>query len=124
MIALITSSSLQASEVQNFLPEPLQHLHSGRMLGQKQQLCCQWVAKGHVLSDIKLVSSQVVHKRLDEEVSREVEDQAKGDGDGQRWQSLLKDGQQQQRQTQTLRQLNIIGESATGQTTSEGFKPS
>lgn len=82
------------------------------------------MAKGHVLSDIKLVSSQVVHKRLDEEVSREVEDQAKGDGDRQRWQSLLKDGQQQQRQTQTLRQLNIIGESATGQTTSEGFKPS
>lgn len=67
------------------------------------------------------MSSQVVHKRLDEEVGREVEDQAKGDGDGQRWQSLLKDGQQQQRQTQTLRQLNSTCETATGETTSEGF---
>lgn len=73
--------------------------------------------KGRVLlSDIKLVSSQVVHKRLDQEVSGEVEDQAEGDGDGQRRQSLLKDGQQQQRQTQTLRQVSRTGESATGET--------
>lgn len=73
--------------------------------------------KGRVLlSDIKLVSSQVVHKRLDQEVSGEVEDQAEGDGDGQCRQSLLKDGQQQQRQTQTLRQVSRTGESATGET--------
>lgn len=75
------------------------------------------------MSDIKLVSSQVVHKRLDQEVRREVEDQAKGDGDGQRRQSLLKDGQQQQRQTQTLRQVNSTGELATGDTSAEEFWP-
>lgn len=48
-----------------------------------------------LVSDVKLVSRQVVHEGLNQEVSGEVEDQAKGDGDGQRWQSLLKDGQQQ-----------------------------
>lgn len=52
--------------------------------------------RGRVLvSDVKLVSRQVVHEGLNQEVSGKVEDQAKGDGDGQRWQSLLKDGQQQ-----------------------------
>lgn len=56
-------------------------------------------------SDVKLVSSQVVHERLHQEVSGEVEDQAEGDGDGQSRQGLLEDGQEQQRQTQTLRQV-------------------
>lgn len=53
-------------------------------------------------SDIKLVGSQVVHKRLNQEVSGEVEDKAEGDGDGQSWQGLLEDGQQQQGQAQAL----------------------
>lgn len=57
-----------------------------------------------LLSDVELVSGQVVHERLHQEVGGEVEDQAKGDGDGQSWKSLLEDGQEQQRQTQTLRQ--------------------
>lgn len=57
------------------------------------------------MSDVKLVSSQVVHKGLNQEVCGEVEDQAEGDGDGQRRQSLLKDGQQQQSQAQALRQV-------------------
>lgn len=49
------------------------------------------------------MSSQVVHEGLNQEVSGEVEDQAEGDGDGQRRQSLLKDGQQQQSEAQALR---------------------
>lgn len=58
------------------------------------------------LSDVKLVSSQVVHERLNQEVCGEVEDQAEGDGDGQCRQSLLEDGQQQQGQAQALRQVS------------------
>lgn len=50
------------------------------------------------------MSGQVVHEGLNQEVCGKVEDQAEGDGDGQRWQSLLKDGQQQQSQAQTLGQ--------------------
>lgn len=59
-------------------------------------------ARGRVfLSDVVLVSSQVVHEGLNQEVCGEVEDQAEGDGDGQRRQGFLKDGQQQQSQAQT-----------------------
>ena len=53
-------------------------------------------------SDVVLVCGQVVHEGLDQVVCGEVEHQAEGDGDGQRWESLLKDGQQQQGQTQAL----------------------
>lgn len=53
-------------------------------------------------SDVKLVGSQVVHEWLNQEVGGEVEDQAKGDGDGESWQGLLEDGQQQQGQAQAL----------------------
>lgn len=54
------------------------------------------------MSDVELVSCQVVHERLHQEVGGEVEDQAKGDGDGQRWEGLPEDGQEQQGQTQAL----------------------
>lgn len=56
------------------------------------------VRRGGVPSDVKLVSRQVVHEGLNQEVCGEVEGQAEGDGNGQRRQSLLKDGQQQQSQ--------------------------
>lgn len=45
---------------------------------------------------------QIVHEGLDQEIRGEVEDQTKGDGDGESWKSLLKDGEEQQSQTQTL----------------------
>lgn len=57
-----------------------------------------------LLSDVKLVSSQVVHEGLHQEVCGEVKDQTEGDGDGQCRQSLLKNGQQQQSEAQALRQ--------------------
>lgn len=55
-----------------------------------------------LVSDVELVSGQVVHEWLHQEVGGEVEDQSEGDGDGQRWEGLPEDGQQQQRQTQAL----------------------
>lgn len=53
------------------------------------------------------MSGQVVHEGLNQDVRGEVEDEAEGDGDGQRRQSLLKDGQQQQSEAQTLRQAQV-----------------
>lgn len=44
-------------------------------------------------SDVELVCGQVVHEWLNQEVSWKVEDEAEGDGNGQRRQCLFKDGQ-------------------------------
>ena len=49
-----------------------------------------------------LLQRQAVGERRDDGARGEVEDQAEGDGDGQSGQSGLDDGQQQQRQAQTL----------------------
>lgn len=57
---------------------------------------------GRGWSDVELMSSQAVHEGLNHEAGGEVEDEAESDGDGQRRQGLLKDGEQQQRQAQTL----------------------
>lgn len=49
------------------------------------------------VSNVELVGSQVIHEWLNQEVCGEVEDEAEGDGDGQRRQSFLEDSQEQQR---------------------------
>lgn len=62
------------------------------------------------VSDVVLVGCQAVHERANQIVCGEVEHQAEGDGDGKRRQSLLENGQQEERQTQSLqnnRQLEI-----------------
>lgn len=84
------------------------------LLNNSQEVVCATSSDGKVrevkASNVKLVSSQVVHEGLNQEVSGEVEDQAEGDGDGQRRQSLLKDGQQQQSEAQALtrRQTGVL----------------
>lgn len=45
---------------------------------------------------------QLVHERLNQVIGGEVEDQAEKDGDGQRGERLLEDGQEEQSQTQAL----------------------
>lgn len=45
---------------------------------------------------------QTVHEGANQIVRGEVEDQAEGDGDGKSRQSLLEDGQQEERQAQSL----------------------
>ena len=52
------------------------------------------------------MSGEAVHEGPHQVVCGEVEDQAEGNGDGQRGQSLLKDGQQQESQAETLRNNN------------------
>lgn len=52
--------------------------------------------------DIKLMECKLVHKGLHEIVRGKVEDQPKGDGDGEGWQRLLEDGEQQQGKAQAL----------------------
>ena len=81
---------------------------------EKPFLCvcvCMWYVCGHehggeansqVLSYIELVQGQLVHEGAYQVVCGEVEDQAKRYGDGERGQCLLKDGQQQEGQTQAL----------------------
>lgn len=54
------------------------------------------------VSDVELMSCQAVHERPHQVVGGEVEDEAERDGDGQSRESFLKDGQQQESQTQTL----------------------
>lgn len=93
-------------------PVPVSCLHYIAPCGAPEQLTgsslCHLIRRQRKVRDVKpsnvkLVSSQVVHEGLNQEVSGEVEDQAEGDGDGQRRQSLLKDGQQQQSEAQALR---------------------
>lgn len=51
---------------------------------------------------------QAVHEGPYQIVCGEVEDQAEGDGDGQSRQSLLENGQQEERQTQSLQNNHNI----------------
>lgn len=57
---------------------------------------------GGFLSDVVLVGCQAVHERANQIVCGEVEHQAEGYGDGKSRQSLLENGQQEERQTQSL----------------------
>lgn len=54
-------------------------------------------------SDVQLMGGQGVHERAHEIVGGEIEDEPKRDGDGESWQRLLEHGEQQEGQTQTLR---------------------
>lgn len=54
------------------------------------------------LSDVVLVGCQAVHEGANQIVCWEVEHQAEGDGDGKSRQSLLENGQQEERQAQSL----------------------
>ena len=56
-----------------------------------------------------LLQRQAVRERRDHGPRGEVEDQAERDGDGQRRQGSLDDGQQQQRQAQTLPEQRATG---------------
>lgn len=58
--------------------------------------------RGCVLLNVELVQCQLVHEGLHQVVGGEVEDQAEEDGDGQRRQGLLEDGQEEERQAQAL----------------------
>lgn len=60
--------------------------------------------QGRVLLNVELVQRQLVHERLHQVVCGEVEDQAEKNGDGQSGERFLEDGEEKQRQTQTLRE--------------------
>lgn len=68
--------------------------------GEKNCCAFHWPPDGK--SDVELVGSKVVHKGADQVVCREVEDQAKGDGDRESWEGLLEYGQQQKSEAESL----------------------
>lgn len=57
-----------------------------------------------ILLNVELVECQLVHERLHQVVCGEVEDQAEKNGDGQSGERFLEDGEEEQRQTQALRE--------------------
>lgn len=57
-----------------------------------------------LLSDVELVGGQRVHERAHQVVRGEVEDESKGDRDGEGRQGLLEHRKQQQGETQALRE--------------------
>lgn len=57
-----------------------------------------------ILLNVELVERQLVHERLHQVVCGEVEDQAEKNGDGQSGERFLEDGEEEQRQTQALRE--------------------
>ena len=61
----------------------------------------EWVLTEGVLNE-DLFSGKVLCEGHHEEWGGEVEDEPEGDGDGKSWQSLLEDGQHDQRQAETL----------------------
>lgn len=85
-------------------------------LAVKGLLSCGWpddyVGEGFLweLLNVELVQSQLVHEGLDQVIGGKVEDQAEENGDGQRRERLLEDGEEEQSQTQALqrsrRELN------------------
>lgn len=99
------AGNLLLSNTHRSFPSARHHFLRGGALRNNKRKEGEGKGRGF-LSDVKLVSSQVVHERLNQEVCGEVEDQAEGDGDGQCRQSLLEDGQQQQGQAQALRQVS------------------
>lgn len=65
-------------------------------------------SQGSILLNVELVERQLVHEGLYQVVCGEVEDQAEKNGDGQRGERLLEDGEEEQGQTQALREhINI-----------------
>lgn len=69
---------------------------------------------------------QAVHEGPNQIVRGEVEDQAEGDGDGKSRQSLLENGQQEERQAQSLQNnfLKLSDSSRFTQIKLWGSKPS
>lgn len=61
-------------------------------------------ASACLLSDVELVGGQSVHERAHQVVCGEVEDESKGDGDGEGGQGLLEHGKQQEGETQALQE--------------------
>ena len=58
--------------------------------------------------DIELLAGQTVAEGSHQGAGDEVEDEAESDGDGQGWQCLLEDGQQQQGEAQALQHTGSL----------------
>lgn len=62
----------------------------------KEEVINKEVSRGRGFDlNVELMSSKVVHEGLNQEACGEIEDEAERDGDGQRRQGFLEDGQEQ-----------------------------